>query len=341
MPDFNEDGQLTFDFKDFSDDTRSPGGKSPNAKVRDDMTPGLFDPVVSEEEEMKAFLRKLHSSGSASEESDRPAPVEPDFPFDQTAGPVSKAKKLPEKPRELTRKQLKCAALAFLASLKPDGLALDVPVRGDRCKAGAAAFWMDHAGKVTRTLIAEIRTASESSVETVGDAEQLNLLKLARMEREMLEQEIRRTEPALRDGAMLFSEFEHWNYEQTENPAYQECLRKIRHLTHTIFHGSRLERLQSAGAASECCLIVPDRSADPDTLAEGWGLVYIHDDLSFELIKKPAEQNPVREAGQLRLALNIAAAGLPSVLFAHGVQPGLSGDFRCGPLPRKRPLKHR
>ena len=51
MSDFSKDGQLTFDFDDFSEhDSVSSPEKTRGKKIRDDdMTPGLFDPVVSEE----------------------------------------------------------------------------------------------------------------------------------------------------------------------------------------------------------------------------------------------------------------------------------------------------
>ena len=90
---------------------------------------------------------------------------------------------------DLTKKHLQRAALAFLASLDPSGLALDVPARGERCKAGAAAFWQE-AGKVVRTALVEIRTSSDALLQTAGHEEQFQQLKLARMERDVLEQEI-------------------------------------------------------------------------------------------------------------------------------------------------------
>ena len=57
MADLEKDGQMTFDFDDFSEPDRSPRKNLPGKKFLDDMTPGLFDSAVSEEEEMKEFLR--------------------------------------------------------------------------------------------------------------------------------------------------------------------------------------------------------------------------------------------------------------------------------------------
>ena len=343
MSDIGKDGQLTFDFDDFSEDgSVSPGKQTPGKKSRDDMIPGLFDPVVSEEEEMEAFLKKIRSLDSSKDENN----VLPPSESKPAANPAAEkscspsADSIPrkeDKPQRLTRKQLQRAALAFLASRKPSGLALEVAA-GGRCKAGAAAFWLD-SGKVVRTAAAEIRTSSDAALQTAGHEEQFQQLKLARMEREMLEQEIRRTEPELRDGTMLFSEFEHWDYESTENPSYPECVRRIRQLEHSVFHGSRLERFQSSAAASELYLVVPEHAVSPETLADGWGLVYVRPDLSFELVKPAEVQNNVPEKNLIRLALNIACGNLPNVLFANGIRPDVSGGFKCGRLPRQRHLK--
>ena len=345
MSDGKDKDQLTFDFSDFFTDGRSPGADKPGMEIRDEMTPGLFDPELSEEEEMRDFLHKIHASESPDGDSYLSA-AEPDFPFDSSAVPSADSpaaaaeteKEPPQKKAELTGKQLQRAALAFLASLNPSGLGADVIARGSRIKASAAAFRLE-SGKVAWTAIAEVRTSGKVNLETAGNAEQFKMLKLARMEREMLEQEIRRTEPELRDGSMLFPEFEQWNYEKAENSAYRECLRKIRHLEHSVFHGSRLERFQIARSASELYLIVPEKAVEPELLADGWGLVYIKPDLSFELIKSPL-RHEIPEENRIRLALNIAAANAAGVLFCNGIRTGAGGLMQCGPLPRRRLRKN-
>ena len=348
MSDLSKNGQLTFDFGDFFEPDSVSTAKNAGQKAQDDLTPGLFDPDVSEEEEMESFLRKIHPFGSSSEGEENggrhsgsetvlsvPPPAEKNGPSPDGKKPET----LPCGPAGLTKKHLQRAVLAFLASRGPSGLAVEVPTRGDRCKAGAAAFWLE-SGKVVRTALVEIRTGPDALVQTAGHEEQFRQLKLARMEREMLEQEIRRTEPELRDGAMLFSEFEHWNYDAAANPAYQECLRRIRQLEHSIFHGSRLERFQNSLAASELYLAVPERAVAPETLAEGWGLIYVRPDLSCELVKPPERLENVPEENLVRLALKIAASDLPAALFAHGIVPGPDGVFRCGRLPRRRLRKN-
>ncbi len=343
MSDISKDGQLTFDFGDFTEPGSVSSENKTGQKVSDDLTPGLFDPDVSEEEEMESFLRTLHPSESPAADADNREP-QPETEPEPAAPPAEESEapeeeKCPEKSAgDLTKKHLQRAALAFLASLNPAGLALDVPARGERCKAGAAAFWQE-AGKVVRTALVEIRTSSDALLQTAGHEEQFQQLKLARMERDVLEQEIRRTEPGLRDSSMLFSEFEHWNYEETENPAYRECLKRIRQLEHSIFHGSRLERFQTAQAASELYLAVPENAVSPDSLADGWGLIYVKADLSCELVKAPEPIGNIPEANLVRLALRIAAANVSNTLFANGIRPAADGTFRCGLLPRKRHRK--
>ena len=233
----------------------------------------------------------------------------------------------------MTPKQLKRAAMAFLASLQPSALAIDAAA-GGHCRADAAAFWMEK-GRITRTAIAQVQSGLESGD---GKNDLFDSLKIARMEREVLEQEIRRTEPGLRDSSQLFTEFSDWNYEVSKNPAYRECLQKIRKLEHALYQGTRLERLIRTKAASEMYLIVPENAVAPDYPLNGCGLVYISNDLSFELIVPAGQQENVSKEHQLRLALNIAASDQQDVLFANGIHTA-GGKPKCGPLPRRRHLK--
>ena len=347
MADSENIRQMTFDFGDLSAGPgHSPDPSGPGRKAADD--PALFDPDVSEEDEMEELLRSVRSPETAngsesgelfySDADGADAPDEDGPEPDITAEPEAAPAAVPEPAKPLTRKQLKRAALLFLANLHPSALAQDVAVRSGRCRAGAAAFWLEN-GKVVRTAAAEIRTASEAAVEVSDGGEQLKMLKLARMEREMLEQEIRRTEPALKEDASLFSEFEQWDYASSSNPAYRECLARISRLEYAVYHGSRLERIRAAGSATELYLVVPENTLEPAVLADGWGLVHVRPDLSCVLVKPPERQTPPEEK-KLQLALNIAAASCPDVLFAAGIQPG-PDSLVCGPQPRRKRMKSR
>jgi len=358
MPDSKENNQMFFDF-DNSSDLGSSHGKTPDRKAKDDLTPGLFDSGLTEEEEMDQFLREIRSSEkpaddlpaegpaggvpAASAESPaeciQPAPAEVGSAVTESAEtepaePETEPETaVPESPRTLTPKQLKRAAMAFLASLEPSALAIDAAA-GGHCRADAAAFWMEK-GRITRTVIAQVQSGLEPGG---GKNDLFDSLKIARMEREVLEQEIRRTEPGLRDSSQLFTEFSDWNYEVSKNPAYRECLQKIRKLEHALYHGTRLERLLRTNAASEMYLIVPENTVAPDYPLNGCGLVYIRSDLSFELILPADRQENVSTEHQLRLALNIAASDQQDVLFANGIHTA-GGKPKCGPLPRRRHLK--
>ena len=354
MSDNNEKKQLFFDFEGFSDAGTS-SGPTPEKKVRDDSAPGLFDSDLTEEEEMDAFLQEVRSSenpaeGSAAAESAGecpadpapeisadPAEIPPVDPDPEPAGSEADAEPdISGDFRTLTPKQLKRGAMAFLASLQPSGLAMDVAA-GGRCRADAAAFWLQK-GAVVRSALVEIQTGFDESID--GKNELFDSLKLARMEREILEQEIRQTEPDLRDRSQLFTEFSDWNYEVSKNPSYRECLQKIRKIEHTLYHGTRLERLIRTRAASELYLIVPENAVAPDYPLNGCGLVYIRKDLSFELIRRPEPQENVSAESQMRLTLNIAASNMADVLFANGIYANGSGIPKCGPLPRRRHLKN-
>ena len=364
MPDSKENTQMFFDFEEFSDRGTSHGETS-DRKVKDDLTPGLFDSDLSEEEEMDQFLREIRSSEKTADDPPAEgtagevpaAPAEPPAECMQTApaeigsaetgsaetgsaGPEPEAEPeiepeapVSESPRALTPKQLKRAAMAFLASLQPSGLAIDAAA-GGHCRADSAAFWMEK-GRITRTAIAQVQSALDPSD---GKNDLFDSLKIARMERDVLEQEIRRTEPGLRDSSQLFTEFSDWNYEVSKNPAYRECRQKIRKLEHALYQGTRLERLLRTKAASEMYLIVPENTVAPDYPLNGCGLVYIMNDLSFELIVPAAQQENVSKEHQLRLALNIAASDQQDVLFANGIHTS-GGKPKCGPLPRRRHLK--
>jgi len=358
MPDSKENNQLFFDFDNYSDRGTSRGDAS-DRKAKDDLTPGLFDPELTEEEEMDEFLREVRSSEKTADELSgenpagdvpavsaepsaecvQPAPVEVE-PAEMEPAEIEPAEPetepeaaVSEIPRALTQKQLKRAAMAFLASLQPSGLAIDAAA-GGRCRADAAAFWMEK-GRITRTAIAQVQSCLDPGD---GKDELFGALKLARMEREVLEQEIRRTEPGLRDSSQLFTEFADWNYEVSKNPAYRECLQKIRKLEHALYQGTRLERLIRTKTASELYLIVPENAVAPDYPLNGCGLVYIKNDLSFELVVPAGQQENVSKEYQLRLALNIAASDQQDVLFANGILTA-GGKPKCGPLPRRRRLK--
>ena len=245
---------------------------------------------------------------------------------------------VPEKERPLNRMQLKRAALAFLASLKPSGLAQNVPTAGGRWRTDTAAFWLEQNKKrsrVSRTVLAEVRTEQEAETECADHAEQLNLLKLAKLQREDLEAEIRRTEPHLLDTGVLFPEIEYWDYEETVNPAYKECLGRIRNYETALYQGSRFERLRRANVANELYLAVPEGLLKPEEVAQGWGLLYVSRKLKISVVKQ-ADRIECPQENMLHLSQNIAASSLNDVLFAHGIGIASNGNVQFRRPPHRR-----
>ena len=235
---------------------------------------------------------------------------------------------------------LKRAALAFLGSLNPTGLAMDVPTRCRKYVVDGAAFWAEPDRKgimqAVRTAIVETRM-EKALCNTCGNpGEIMALLTEARKEKEALEASIREKEPSLMDSDSLFSEHAVWNYKKSRNPAYKELLKKIVLLEHTLFHGSKFDKLRKGKVASEFYLLVPEGEVLPDSIAESWGLVVLRKDLTFHLVKEAAIQD-CPESHCRHLAFNIGKCSLNSVLFAQGIHTDpLTGALILGKLPRKR-----
>ena len=176
--------------------------------------------------------------------------------------------------------------------------------------------------------------------ECSGSEEILPELRREQEHRQELEAEIRVQEPHLRDSDVLFAEIEYWNYEGTSNPAYRECLCRIRSYEKALYRGSRFERIHRANVANELYLAVPEGLIHPDELAEGWGLLYVSRNLKVEVVKT-AQWIECPQENMLHLSQNIAASSLHDVLFAHGISLTAGGgvQFHCPPRRRRiRPL---
>lgn len=272
-------------------------------------------------------------------ETGEPAPTQPpvaETPFRPNPRPA---------PSGLQQKDLQCAALGWLAMARPTAAAIRVPTRLAKFRADAAAFWStpkkNRLLQPERTVLIEARlTRTSCWPECSGSEEIVPELRREQERRQALEAEIRIAEPHLLDSDVLFPEIEYWNYEDTRNPAYKECLRRIRSYEKALYRGSRFERIRRADVANELYLAVPEGLLHPDELAEGWGLLYITRRLSVK-VAKPAKWIDCPQENMLHLSQNIAASSLNDVLFAHGI--GLTSDgkvqFHCPPRRRRiRPL---
>jgi hypothetical protein len=156
-----------------------------------------------------------------------------------------------------------------------------------------------------------------------------------RLEKERLEAVIRSTEPELRETDTLFEEFESWDYSASKNKEYRQCLKKLRELENSLYVGSRFERIAQANVADFLYLAVPRGSVDASELAEGWGLLYINDDLSVEMVKEADDMKCAGEC-EAHLAFNIASACAKSALFAEGEVVGKDGNVSFTPIPKRR-----
>ena len=369
MPDTEKNGQLTFDFGDLPEEETSLSQAeelNSDAEESDELS-GLRDydedaefsdepaepievpagaeesatPILKASESETAVEASPEEEPQVSPETKAPAAAENQADEAEPEPEVIYIEPRPVKKPELNPQNLKRAALAFLSALNPDGLALNVSTRVKRLCADAAAFWSMAGEKkgslrIYRTAIVETRTEADVGIECANRAELKNLLDIAKMERDTLEGEIRRTEPGLKDESTLFSEFEFWNYSKSSNSAYKECLKRIDGLEYALYHGSRSDHMRAAKVASELYLLVPAGTVSAKEVADSWGLIYVNDDLTFRLVKEP-EMRECPPENMQRLALNIAVACRRDVLFANGIERGKKGEApSVGVLPHKR-----
>lgn len=245
-------------------------------------------------------------------------------------------------PRRLRPQELQQLALGFLCSLGPEAVALQVPARFRKYQVAAAGFWRGESGRgreVSRTAVVVVYERFEHCFAECADRDaQLAAIHGLRAEKKQLEAEIRIREPELGATDDLFAEFRSWNYAGSRNPEYQKLRRRLEKLQHSLHQGSRLEHIRRTGVADLCYLAVPAGLVAPDEIAAGWGLVYLHTDRTFELVREAEPQMIATPAGRRMLAQNIAVAAARAVCFSAGVDRLRSGEigFRRPPHRRSR-----
>ena len=116
----------------------------------------------------------------------------------------------------------------------------------------------------------------------------------------------------------LFDEYTEWYYEKTENSDYHQVCRDIRKLEDALYKGSRFEAINSAKLADFCYLAVPENVVHPHELASNWGLIWVREDKTLEIIT-PALNQHCSQGSQLHLIQNIAIAASENVYFANGI----------------------
>lgn len=245
-----------------------------------------------------------------------------------------------QKTRSLLQLQYRQAALKWLAKQEPSGIGLDVPTRVTRFQVDIGAFWSAADRKRVmhprKTVIVEMRFERDDCWPDIGERSQLlEKLRETKNERQALEAAIRTGEPHLRAADSLFEEIESWNYENSGNPDYHRCMKKLEELQRALYAGSRFEQIRRAHVADFLYLAVPRHLIDSDELANGWGLLYINDDFTVEEVKKAQQEETTLEQ-KLHFIQNLAASCLKPTLFTAGVNLGPGNRITCSMPPRRR-----
>ncbi len=235
------------------------------------------------------------------------------------------------------RNAMEQAALAFLLSLRPDAVARNVPTRNAKYRATAAGFWKHSRPKgsvVTRTaLVMMYDDIGNCFSDCEGREERLKKIAELQAQKELLEADIRRTEPHLAAADDLFSEFRTWDYMSSANPEYRRLCRKLTKELETLSQGSKLERIRKAGVADLCYLAAPAELLIPELIPSEWGIVGLSGSSPrFTLIREAELQTDITPALRSGFAFNIGTAAANSVCFASGVDK--DGTLRRPPRRR-------
>ena len=241
--------------------------------------------------------------------------------------------------RQLNRAELNRLALAFLCSLRPFAAAVNVPVRGRRFAVSCAGFWRGsgRSRRITETAIVVMYDRPEECFADCSGQE-AHLSRIAELQklREAMEAEIRKTEPHLAESDDLFSDFRTYDYRRSSNKEYHKLRHELAQEARILGQGGRLARIVEANAADRCYLAIPAGLIPSDAVLPGWGVVELHPDRRFKLVREAEIQLGVTPESRMALALNIAGAGAVDVRFAAGVDASRNGEIRMRRPPRRR-----
>lgn len=253
--------------------------------------------------------------------------------------PQAAATPAQEQEKVLSKAELRQAAMAFLATLKPAGIAANVPTRRSKYRVAAAGFWRPENHRknhtVTKTAIIVMYDDLDCCFsDCAGRDERIAVITKLQEEKELLEADIRRDEPHLAAADDLFGDFRTWDYASSTNPAYRKICRKLDKEVRLLTQGSKLEYIRRAGNADLCFLAVPENLIDPAVIPIEWGVVELTaKPRGFKLLRNAMRLSDVTPDGRLQLALNVAAAAAKSACFANGVDA--DGKMRRPPKRRR------
>jgi len=244
------------------------------------------------------------------------------------------------------RQALRRAVLRWLlATEKPAGAAVDTITRLSKLKADIAAFWSrpvrnphdEGPGQLwqpARTAIVQCFLSREECwPDWSRSAELAPRLRDLKLRLHQLEEQIRTEEPELRDGDALFDEYAQWRYEDSGNREYHHVRRDIEKTEQALYRGTQFERIRQAALADQLYLAVPAGLIQPEELANGWGLLWVAEDLTVTVAAQP-ESRECHPENRLHLVQNIAAAGTGAVLFAMGLRAQNDGTLQFVQPPR-------
>lgn len=245
----------------------------------------------------------------------------------------------PESPA-LSKAELRQAAMAFLATLKPAGIAANVPTRRSKYKVAAAGFWRPENNRKNHTVAKTAIVVMYDDLDCcfsdcAGREERIAAITALQEKKALLEAEIRINEPHLAASDDLFGEFRFWDYASTTNPDYRKICRKLDKELKALTQGSKLEYIRRAGNADLCFLAIPENMVDPAMIPPEWGVVELTaNPRGFRLLRNASQLVEATAEGRMHLALNIASAAAGAACFANGVDS--NGKMRRPPKKRRR-----
>jgi hypothetical protein len=265
----------------------------------------------------------------AREQENVPLPQETETPVPAAPAPL----------KVLSKAELRQAAMAFLATLKPAGIAANVPTRRSKYRVAAAGFWRPENHRknhtVTKTAIVVMYDDLDCCFSDCATRdERISAITKLQEEKEALEADIRQNEPHLASADDLFGDFRTWDYASSNNTAYRKVCRKLDKEVRLLTQGSKLEYIRRAGNADLCFLAVPENLIDPAVIPIEWGVVELTaNPRGFKLLRNAMRLSDITPEGRLQLALNVASAAAKSACFASGVDA--DGKMRRPPKRRR------
>ena len=221
-----------------------------------------------------------------------------------------------------------------------------VVTRIQRTRADVAAFWKFAVATTPAKGQSAFSRSQTAIIQCYAEREecwpdctrsQAMLPKLKALKAELAEVEaaIRKEEPALRDTNALFDEYAVWRYENSRNRDYHRLRRAISRVERSLYEGTSFERIRSAQLADRLYLAVPAGLVEAAELADGWGLLWVDDELGVRVVVE-AQARECLPANRLHLVQNVAAAAKTSELLANGVARREGTVILTRPMRRRR-----